>query len=84
MWVQTFEDESRVFACHMLFMVQKLKSENDRQVIDDVKDEDSRKVKLAQAGLLNKKPKFPFAAGSTDGSDIREVSQFTKITKVVR
>ena len=66
------------------FMVQKLKSENDRQVVDDVEDEDSRKVKLAQAGLLNQKPKFLFVTGSTDGSDIKEVSQLTKVTKVVK
>ena len=69
---------------HAKVMMQMLQTENDREVVDEVKDEDSRKVKSADADLMSQIPKPKLVACSTDGNDITHVSQTTKASKVLK
>ena len=55
--------------------MQTFQPENDREVLSDVKAQDSRKVESAEVDLRSQKPKSVFVNCSLDGIDITEVSQ---------
>ena len=44
--------------------------ENDRELVDDVEDQDSRKLKSAEANAMSQIPKPKFVACSVLGKDI--------------
>ena len=64
--------------------MQILQPENDREAVDDVRDDDSRKLKSAEADVMSQMPKPKFVACSTLGNDITEVSQTAKASIVLK
>ena len=64
--------------------MQILQPENDRDVVDDVKEEDSRETKSAEADVMSQIPKPKFVACSILGNDITDVSQTAKASIVLK
>ena len=57
--------------------MQMRQTQND-EVVDGVKEEDSRKVKSHEVYVINQKPKLKILACSVDGNDRKDVSQTTE------